>query len=184
MFDGLITIAQLRLDDPLGIAPRLNAEIGIEGIDLAALTSVVDIGRIEGRLNGLIRDRELISWRPTRFDARLFTPPDSTDRRRISQRAIETIAALGGNDMGSVLSRGVLSVFEEFRYRRLGLGCRLANGVCQLNGVAPAANDGFYLVEGSGLPRIDVIGYNHRIDWNELLARLQAAARSDAPRIE
>jgi hypothetical protein len=54
-----------------------------------------------------------------------------------------------------------------------------------MDGVAPVASaDGYYLVEGSGLPRIDVIGYNRRVDWDELLARLKAAAQSEGPIVQ
>jgi hypothetical protein len=49
-----------------------------------------------------------------------------------------------------------------------------------MDGVAPAKR-GFYLVEGGGIPRIDIIGYNRRVDWQELLGRLKAAARSEGP---
>ena len=71
-------------------------------------------------------------------------------------------------------------MFKSFPYKRLGIGCRLADGVCEMDGVAPA-KEGFYLLEGGGLPRIDIIGYNRMVDWRELLARLQAAARGDGP---
>ena len=32
---------------------------------------------------------------------------------------------------------------------------------------------GYYLVRGSGLPRIDVIGRNRSVAWNDLLERLR-----------
>ena len=71
-------------------------------------------------------------------------------------------------------------MFKSFSYKRLGMSCRLADGVCEMDGVAPAKR-GFYLVEGGGIPRIDIIGYNRRVDWQELLGRLKAAARGEGP---
>ena len=35
------------------------------------------------------------------------------------------------------------------------------------------ANDGFVIVRGGGVPALDVIGYNRRVDWDELVNRLQ-----------
>ena len=35
------------------------------------------------------------------------------------------------------------------------------------------ANGGFVIVRGGGVPALDVIGYNRRVDWDELVNRLQ-----------
>lgn len=181
VFDGDVTVANLRMDDPLGVLPRLAADIDLFNLDLLALTRTFDIGRIEGKLNGEIRDLQLEDWRPAAFDARFYTPEGDTSRRRISQRAVENISALGGGVSGA-LSRGFLGIFKDFRYSRLGIRCRLRNSVCEMGGVEPVPEDrGYYLVQGGGLPRIDVIGYNRWVDWEELLARIQAAAQSQGP---
>ncbi|NCF80970.1 MAG: C4-dicarboxylate ABC transporter, partial [Proteobacteria bacterium] len=131
--------------------------------------------RLQGGVHGLI----LKDWEPTTFDARFFTPDDDDSRHRISQRAVENLASLGG--AGAVLSSTFLRIFEEFSYRRLGISCRLNNGVCEMDGVAPAEG-GYYIVEGGGLPpRIDVRGFNRRVDWEMLLSRLQLIVTSDGP---
>ena len=51
----------------------------------------------------------------------------------------------------------------------------LRDGVCAMGGItAPSADqDSFVIVRGGGIPALDVIGYNSRVDWNELLDRLQ-----------
>ena len=50
-----------------------------------------------------------------------------------------------------------------------------------MDGVAPAEG-GYYIVEGGGLPpRIDVRGFNRRVDWEMLLSRLQLIVTSDGP---
>lgn len=185
LFDGDVTVANLRLDDPFGSAPRLQADVELFKLDLLTLTRTFDIGRMEGKLSGHVRDLGLVDWQPVRFDAYLHTPEGDDSRHRISQRAVETISDLGGGGATGALSRGVLSLFEDFRYRQLAIGCRLENGICHMSGVGPAPDgQGYYLVEGSGLPRIDVIGYNRQVDWHDLLIRLQAAARSEGPVIQ
>ena len=35
------------------------------------------------------------------------------------------------------------------------------------------SDGGFVIVRGGGVPALDVIGYNRRVDWNELVDRLQ-----------
>ena len=35
------------------------------------------------------------------------------------------------------------------------------------------------IVRGGGIPALDVIGYNRRVDWNELVARLQRVVAED-----
>ena len=183
IFAGTLSIDQLRLVQPFGDTPELFADVQINQLDLELLTRTFDFGKIEGRLNGRILDLHLQDWQPVAFDARFFSPEDDTSKRRISQRAVEAISTLGGGGATVALSRGFLGLFEEFRYRRLGIGCRLERGICRMAGIGPApgTDGGFYLVEGSGLPRIDVIGYNRIVDWRDLLARLQAAAQSEGP---
>ena len=47
------------------------------------------------------------------------------------------------------------------------------------------AGDGFTLVEGSGLPRLHVVGFNRRVDWDTLVERLAAVGSGEvAPVIE
>ena len=76
-----------------------------------------------------------------------------------------------------------MRVFEDFPYKRLGIRCRLENGVCHMGGVAPA-KQGYYLVEGQLLPRLDVIGYSDQVAWNSLVERLVAITKGETPRIE
>ena len=49
-----------------------------------------------------------------------------------------------------------------------------------MDGVAPACN-GYYIVQGSGLPRIDVIGSQHRVAWSRLVRQLRAISTSGGP---
>ena len=61
------------------------------------------------------------------------------------------------------------------RMMSIGLHCRLERGVCLMDGIdgEVRANGGFVIVRGGGVPALDVIGYNRRVDWDELVNRLQ-----------
>jgi hypothetical protein len=44
-------------------------------------------------------------------------------------------------------------------------------------GVGPVKG-GFYIVKGKGLPRIDIIGNNQRVDWPRLMTQVRDALRN------
>lgn len=179
VFDGAVSVRRLRVADPFGVVPVLRADVDFRDLSLDALTSTFSFGNIQGKLEGRVHGLILKDWKPTAFDARFATPDDDDSRHRISQRAVENLASLGG--AGAVLSTTFLRLFEEFSYRRLGISCRLHNRVCDMDGVAPATR-GYYIVEGGGLPpRIDVLGFNRRVDWDVLLGRARQIVTSDGP---
>lgn len=183
MFDGDILIKHLKLQDLFGVYPQLNADIEMHNLDLETLTGTFSFGKITGRLDGHVRDLSLEAWRPTAFDALFYTPQDDKSRRRISQKAVDNISNLGGAGLSGSVTRTFLGMFEEFRYSRLGIGCRLHSGVCDMAGVGEA-KQGYYLMEGSGIPRIDIIGYNRSADWNRLVEQLIQITKSGAPVIQ
>ena len=73
--------------------------------------------------------------------------------------------------MAAALQGGFLKFFDSFSYERLGLSCRLANDVCTMRGVESTAG-GYFIVKGSGLPRINVIGSQSRVAWTRLVRQL------------
>ena len=184
VFGGWLQASGLRVREPFGVASHLTGEIEARHIDLAQLTETFSFGSITGHIDADVRGLELSSWRPTAFDARIASI-EGDERRRISQRAVENLSALGGGGALAVMQRSVLRLFENFGYRELGLRCRLANGVCEMGGLdagpdsGARADGGFAIVRGGGIPALDVIGYNRRVDWSELVARLQRVVAED-----
>jgi hypothetical protein len=170
-FGGRVSVDDLRVRDPLGVAPVLEGNAELRGLDLEALTRTFSFGRIEGRLDADLRDLQLVAWQPNRFRLRLYTPADDDSRRRISQRAVENLTELGSG-VPAGLSSTFLRMFEDFNYRRIELRVALDGNTAELDGVA-RPDGGYYLVQGAGLPRIDVIGRNRRVAWKDLVERLQ-----------
>jgi hypothetical protein len=186
VFDGLVVVSDMRLEDPFGAWPRFFADIDLEALDLELVTSAFSFGRITGRLSGFIHGLELFNWSPVAFDARLITTPGDRSRHRISQRAVQNIGNIGGGgaSVTAALSSGFLRFFDDFNYKRLGISCTLRNDVCEMSGVAPAPRGGYYIVQGRGLPRIDVIGDAASVDWPRLLQQLVAATQSSGPVVQ
>lgn len=170
VFDGYVAATGLRVIEPLGTTPRVLADLEMRYIDLEALTDTVKFGRVTGRLDGDVKGLELLRWRPVAFDANIRSSPGDYPRV-ISQRAVQNITALGGPGAAAAIQRSFLGFFERFGYRRIGLSCALRGDVCEMDGLA-RKDGGFVLIEGGGVPALSVVGYNRRVDWPELMARL------------
>lgn len=179
LFGGRVSASGLSMERPFGVAPTLSADVRLEDVDLAALTAVLDVGGVSGRLDGRIDGLRLLAWRPVAFDAWLETDPAHPDRRRISQRAVQDISSVGDASLVSSLQGQLIGFFDDFRYSRIGIGCELRDEVCNMQGLRPAVNEGFVIVAGSGLPRLTVVGYNRRVDWPTLVERLAALGKGD-----
>lgn len=178
LFDGSVVVDKLVLQDPLSPAPRLSADIRMRDLDLGLLTQTFSFGAISGKLDGDVQALELSRWQPVRFDAAFRSSPGSYPRQ-ISQRAVQNISALGGAGAAAAIQRSFLRFFEVFHYSRIGLSCRLRNGVCAMDGVEPAQN-GYVIVKGSGIPAITVLGYNRSVSWSELLQRIRRVTSGNA----
>lgn len=175
VFDGTIKISQLKSSGLFSGFPRLESEIELDHLDLEQLTAKFEFGAITGRLSGFVKNLVLENWRPLSFYAWFGTPDNDNSSHRISQKAVKNIASIGGGGASDILSRGFLSFFETFRYDQIGMGCYLHDGACQLMGLE-AKGEGYYLIKGGWLPRIDVVGYNPRVNWDVLVERLKRVA--------
>lgn len=188
IFDGKVAISQLSLERPFGSAPSLSADIAMDGLDLLRLTEVLGFGSITGRLDGRIRGLRLVDWTPVAFDARFITDESPGVKQRISQRAVQNISSVGDSSFVGSLQGKFIGLFDDFGYRRIGIGCRLANEVCDMSGLDSHGGQGgnaFTIVEGAGLPRLSVIGINRQVDWPTLVERLVAVGKGDvAPVVE
>jgi len=171
VFNGTATVTQLTMQSPLGIAPKLNADIALRNLDLGVLTSTFSFGAIEGKLDGDIKGLALQNWQPVQFDAVVQSSPGKYPKK-ISQRAVENISALGGGGAAAAVQRSFLRFFKQFNYGKMGLSCRLRNDICEMGGVESTPN-GYIIVKGSGIPAITVMGYNRTVGWSELLARVK-----------
>lgn len=179
-FDGSIRVADLVIERLLGVAPSLAADIEMRAIDLKTFTQALSFGEIEGRMNADIRGLRMVDWAPVAFDARFRTDDAYRGRRRLSQRAVQGLSSVGG---GSTGTGGLVRLVDSFGYDAIALSCRLEQNVCTMGGLE-AAHGGYTIVRGSGLPRINVVGHQQRVDWPMLVRRLQAAATGAAPIID
>jgi len=184
LFDGRIDVSALAMERPFGVAPSLTADFALHDLDLRTITGVFDLGSINGRLEGRIDGLRLVDWSPAAFDAELHTIRKAGVRQRISQRAVQGISSVGDASFVSSVQGKLIGMFDDFGYANIGISCRLSNEVCSMGGLH-SAGAGFTIVEGAGIPRLDVVGFNHDVDWPTLVERVMAATSGDvAPVIE
>ncbi len=183
LFGGEVRIDDLALERPFGVAPSLAASVRFQDIDLAPLTGAFGFGEITGRLDGRIRDLRLVDWTPVAFDARLLTDRNWEGSRRVSQRAVQDISDLGGSGLIAGLQARLLRTFDDFGYDRIGIGCVLKDNRCAMTGLKKRG-DGYVIIDGRGLPRIEVVGFRRSVDWPTLVSRLKDATEGDTLRIE
>lgn len=193
VFDGSVKVSSLAMERPFGVAPTLSADLALDDLDLLSVTEVFDFGSISGRLDGSIRELRLVDWTATAFDARFQTQRRRGVKQRISQRAVQNISSVGDASFVTSLQGQLIGLFDDFGYRRIGISCRLQNQVCAMGGLeSPGATSsdatgagsgsdggGFTIVQGSGIPRLNVVGFNRRVDWPTLVERLQAVGSGD-----
>ncbi|WP_407352342.1 hypothetical protein [Luteimonas sp. R10] len=184
VFDGRVDVSALSMERPFGVAPTLSADLAVRDLDLLAITRVFDFGSISGRLSGRVDGLRLVDWRLSSFDAALYTGRRPGVRQRISQRAVQNISSVGDASFVGSLQGQLIGLFDDFGYTRIGITCRLANEVCRMGGLRSSGN-AFTIVEGAGLPRLQVVGHNRDVDWPTLVERVAAVAGGDvAPVVE
>jgi len=178
LFDGFVDVTRMSLQDPFGNSPVLAGDLALRQLDLGAMTSVFDIGSITGRMDGSVQNLRLVNWNPVSFDARLLAGSGG----KISQRAVNSLVSVGGGGIAAGLQGAMLRLFKTFSYRRIGLNCVLQGTVCRMSGL-DSDGDGYTIVEGSGLLRLQVVGHQTQVDWPTLVRRLKAAAEGGGPEV-
>lgn len=171
MFNGMVAMSGLRIDRPIGVAPKLYANLTMRNIDLGDLTRTFNFGSIEGKLEGDVKNLRLENWKPVYMDAIIQTA-DGKHVKKVSQRAVENITALGGEGTAAALQRTFLRFFKKFNYEKIGLSCQLRQDICKMGGVESTPT-GFVIVKGKGAPSVNVNGYTQYVSWKDLLARMQ-----------
>jgi hypothetical protein len=182
VFGGSIAVQNLSLERAFGVLPGLAAEMQIMNLDLEQLTQTFSFGRIAGRLDGQVSELRLLDWKPVAFDAWLGTPVGQDSSKDISRQAVNRLTTLGGGSATTALTGPVMRMFSNFSYKRLGLGCRLQNNVCQLRGLS-GDESSVLLLEGAGVPKITIRAYNRNIDWPQMVSNLVAVSTDGEIRI-
>jgi hypothetical protein len=169
IFDGTMQVNNLSMERLLGVAPVIAADIQFNGLSLKQITSTFDFGEITGLVQGYVKALRITNWKADRLNAHIESVKVRGVKQTISQRAIDNISSIGG--IQGALSRSFLRFFEYFKYKKIGIGCKLRNSICEMSGIN-TNSDTYTLIQGYGIPRINFIGFRRFIDWEIFLDRL------------
>ena len=181
VFNGTIGMDNLKIENPLGVVPRLNADLLMRNLDLGEVTRTFSFGDIQGKLDGDVKNMVLENWKPVNLDAYIHTS-EGKHLKKISQRAVENITALGGEGAAAAVQRTFLRFFKEFNYDKIGLSCKLRQDVCEMGGVESTPT-GYIIVKGKGIPSVNVNGFTQRVSLEDLLGRIKRITASNTKMI-
>lgn len=168
-FSGQMIIDNLSIERLFGVAPVIAADLKFYDFDLQELTGALDFGEITGSLKGSVERLRITNWKTDRMEAFIETVKKKGVKQTISQKALDRISSLGG--IKGALSSSFLRFFNHFRYKKIALSCELIDSVCLIGGIEEK-NNGFVIVEGGGVPKINIVGFQHKINWHEFIDRL------------
>ena len=182
VFGGRIALQNLRMERAFGVLPSLATDVRVVDLDLEQLTQTFSFGRIAGRLDGQVNGLRMLDWKPVAFDAWLGTPERQSGSNDISRKAVNRLTTIGGGPATTALTSPLMRMFGNFSYRRLGLGCRLHNNICQLRGLNDDESS-VLILEGAGVPKITIRAFNRNIDWPQMVSNLLAISADNPAQV-
>ncbi len=181
VFDGQVLLSDLLIERPFGVLPSLAANLEAKNLDMQLLTHTFSLGQISGRMNGYVHDLRMLDWKPVTFDAWIGTP-EGSGSNDISRQAVNHLTTIGGGTATAALTGPVMRLFNNFSYKRLGLGCELKNNICRVRGL-DEDEASVLIMEGAGIPKIMIRAFNRQMDWPSLVAGLTAASEGESIKI-
>jgi hypothetical protein len=180
IFGGQVTLSNPSLSGVFSAAPVFRTDITLEDLHLAELTKETTFGRIEGILEGDIKNLEIAYGQPQAFDLRLETRKEPGVPQRISVRAVDNIAQIGGGRSPFTgLAEVFASFFKEFPYEKIGIHASLKNDMFRINGTIKEGGKE-YLVKRSGFSGVNVVNQNpdNLISFKDMVKRIERVTSS------
>lgn len=181
LFGGQITLSNIEGWRTLSLAPTIRLDAAWEGLHLADMTHDTAFGKIEGTLRGSIKGLELSGGQPQKFELFTETVKKKDIPQKISVRAVDNIARIGGGASPFIGVTGAfVSFFKELPYEKIGLKASLENDLFKINGTIEE-NGREYLVKKGGFSGVDVIigtpGSN-TISFKDMVKRIKRVTAS------
>jgi hypothetical protein len=187
VFGGEIVFSDLSASGLFSSAPVFKLSALWDDLSLGELTTATSFGKVEGVLKGYVKDLEIAFGQAQRFDLLLETVRRKGVPQKISVRAVDNIAFIGGGQSPFVGFAGSLaSLFRNFPYEQIGIRALLGNDVFRINGTIREGGTE-YLVKRGGLSGVNVVNQNpdNRISFKDMVKRIKrVTARSGGPVIK
>jgi hypothetical protein len=178
VFGGRAEIRGLEIEKPFSTLRAVRLDARLDGLDLEQASNTFEFGHISGAVSGTIDGLVLAQGQPEEFRAEIYTVDKPGVSRWISVEALNKITVVSsGNDAGSLYG-GLASLFDFYRYSKLGFKASLKNDTLTLRGIE-SRDDREYLVVGTLLPpTVNIVSHTQEIGFSELMARLERVKNS------
>ena len=156
---GAIRISGVRGTGLHGPNPAVEADFAIRGLHMEDMFSPGSFGRISGVLQGEILGLRVGSSFPyvDAFRLNLETVRVRGVPQKIGARAVENLSRIGGSSVLSVaLSSGLLSLFDEYYYGRIGVRASLEGGWLELHGIPRKGGREYLILRSWRLPTLSM----------------------------
>ena len=175
VFNGQVIVSDLGVSGMVRSTPVFRLSAGWNALHLAEITAGTSFGKIEGVLKGHIKGLEIAYGQPQKFDLLLETVKTKGVAQKISVRAVDNIARIGGGQSPFVgLAGGFAALFREFPYRKIGMRASLENDAFRIHGTIKEGGHE-YLVKRGGFSGVDVINQNpgSRVSFKDMVKRIK-----------
>jgi len=187
VFDGEIILSDLGASGMFSSTPVFRMSARMNALRLAGMTGGTSFGKIEGVLDGYVRDLEVAYGQPQKFDLLLETVKTKGVSQKISVKAVDNIARIGGGQSPFVgLAGGFATLFKEFPYKKIGVSASLQNDVFRVNGTIREGGKEYIIKRGS-FSGVDIVNQNpdNRASFKDMVKRIKrVTAASGGPVIK
>jgi hypothetical protein len=183
VFGGNIILSDLGATGLFTSAPVFKLNVKWEDLLLSEMTTDTAFGKIEGVLNGQLRDVEMAYGQPQRFNLILETVQKKGISQKISVKAVENIAQIGGGQSPFIgLTGAFASFFKTFPYKKIGIQANLENDVFTVNGTIKEGGVEYMIKRGS-FSGVDIINQNpdNRISFKDMVKRIRRIGSKGGP---
>lgn len=179
-FYGQVILSNIGVSSLSTSGPVFKLDAEGKGLNLAELTTGTSFGRIEGILQGRIKGLEVAYGQPQAFDLLLETVETKGVPQKISVKAVDNIAQIGGGQSPFMGLAGIFaSLFKEFAYEQIGVHASLENDVFRINGTIREEGTE-YLVKRGSFSGVNVVNQNpdNRVRFKDMVKRIRRVTDS------
>jgi hypothetical protein len=183
VFEGKIILSDLGASGVFTSAPVFKLNVKWEDLLLSEMTTDTAFGTIEGVLEGQVRDVEMAYGQPQRFNLFLETVQTKGISQKISVKAVENIAQIGGGQSPFIgLAGAFASFFKKFPYEKIGIRASLENDVFTVNGIIREGGTE-YLVKRGRFSGVNIVNQNpdNRVSFKDMVKRIKRIGSKGGP---
>ena len=183
VFEGNIILSDLGASGIFTSAPVYKLNVKWKDLLLSEMTTNTAFGTIEGVLEGQIRDVEIAYGQPQRFNLLLETLKTKGVSQKISVKAVENIAQIGGGQSPFIgLAGAFASFFKKFPYEKIGIRASLENDVFTINGIIREGGTE-YLVKRGSFSGVNIVNQNpdNRVSFKDMVKRIKRISAKGGP---